>query len=118
MIVKRNEIFISEPIYKDIHVNRKNLEYISWGFHHLFNESIGEVNIINIIDTYKMLIALASGEMYTTNKIKFNNDSASKNKEILESLNRDLKLFEIIHEFQNSLDKEFKISTRLILKKL
>ena len=65
-----------------------------------------------------MLIALASGEMYTTNKIKFNNDSASKNKEILESLNRDLKLFEIIHEFQNSLDKEFKISTRLILKKL
>lgn len=89
----------------------KNLEYISWGFHHLFNESIGEVNTINIIDTYKMLIALASGEMYTTNKIKFNNDSASKNKEILESLNRDLKLFEIIHEFQNSLDKEFKIST-------
>ena len=80
MIVKRNEIFISEPIYKDIHVNRKNLEYISWGFHHLFNESIGEVNTINIIDTYKMLIALASGEMYTANKIKFNNDSASKNK--------------------------------------
>ncbi|EJE32512.1 hypothetical protein HMPREF9972_05119, partial [Staphylococcus epidermidis NIH04008] len=79
--------------------------------HHLFNESIGEVNTINIIDTYKMLIALASGEMYTANKIKFNNDSASKNKEILESLNRDLKLFEIIHEFQNSLDKEFKIST-------
>ena len=36
-----------------------------------------------------------------TNKIKFNNDSASKNKEILESLNKDLKLFEIIHEFQN-----------------
>ena len=41
-----------------------------------------------------------------------------KIKEILESLNKDLKLFEIIHEFQNSLDKEFKISTRLILKKL
>lgn len=103
-------------LYQDRYIKismliEKNLEYISWGFHHLFNENIGEVNTTNIIDTYKMLIALASGEMYTVNKLKFNNDSASKNKEILESLNRDLKLFEIIHEFQVSLNKEFKIST-------
>lgn len=89
----------------------RTLENISWTFNHLFNENKGHVKIIEVIKTYKMLVALANGEMYTKNKLKFNNNSANKNKEILESFKQDLKLFEIIHEFQTLLNRKFKIST-------
>ena len=89
----------------------RGLKYISWNFHHLFNSTNGYVKVEDIIVTYKILISLASSEIYTTNMTKFNNGLENQNKEILESLKKDLKLFEIINDFQKELDQTFEIST-------
>ncbi|AID03029.1 hypothetical protein BE24_12235 [Staphylococcus xylosus] len=89
----------------------KEVKYMQWSFKHLFNEKHTHVNILEIINTYKMLIALASGEIYTTSKKKLSSDSLSKNKSIIESLKKDLKLFEIIYDFQKVFKKQFEIST-------
>lgn len=89
----------------------KEVKYMKWSFKHLFNETKKQVDVLEIINTYKLLIALASGEIYTTSKNKLSSDSSSKNKIIVASLKKDLKLFEIIYEFQKVLKKQFKIST-------
>lgn len=89
----------------------KDVKYMKWSFKHLFNESKKNVDIQAIINTYKMLIALASGEIYLSREKKLSNDSTSKNKNIVSSLKKDLKLFEIIYDFQKVLKKEFEIST-------
>ena len=89
----------------------KEVKYMKWSFKHLFNESKKQVDILAVINTYRMLIALASGEIYTTSKNKLSSDSTSKNKSIVTSLKKDLKLFEIIYDFQKVLKKQFEIST-------
>lgn len=89
----------------------KEVKYMKWSFKHLFNESKKQVDILAVINTYRMLIALASGEIYATSKNKLSSDSTSKNKSIVTSLKKDLKLFEIIYDFQKVLKKQFEIST-------
>lgn len=89
----------------------KEVKYMKWSFKHLFNESKKRVDVFEIINTYRMLIALASGEIYTISKNKLSSDSSSKNKNIVESFKKDLKLFEIIYDFQKVLKEQFEIST-------
>lgn len=89
----------------------KEVKYMKWSFKHLFNESKKQVDVLEIINTYKMLISLASGEIYTTNKKKLSSDSSIKNKRIIEYFKKDLKLFEIIYDFQKVLKNQLEITT-------
>lgn len=89
----------------------REIKYISWNFHHLFNNVEGHAKVKDIIATYKILISLSNGEIYTDNGTKFNHDIKKQNKEVITSLKSDLKLFEIINDFQLALDKTFEIET-------